>query len=178
MTRLALSYLPDVCAYVRRLGRGSPDCDDLVQDVFERAFGSLGDLDDPASCRPWLLRIARNRVIDWQRARSARPELRLLEPGDSPAPEPSVSPERVERADAAALEAALATLSPELRDAVLLSDVWGCAYAEIAVVLDIPIGTVRSRIARARSRLAVALASDGEGTPRRASAAGDGGSRA
>jgi len=154
---LALSYLEDVYAYVRRLCRGNADVDDLVQDVFERAFRSQRELSHPSHCRAWLLRIARNRVIDWQRARAARPELRLVQPGDSLAPEPSVAPDRVEGADAEALESALAELSTDHRDAVLLADVWGLSYEEIAEVLDVPVGTVRSRIARARGKLASLL---------------------
>lgn len=161
---LAVTYLPEVTAFVRRMTAHHADADDLVQDVFERAFRSLADLEDVARCRAWLFRIARNRVIDWQRTRLARPELRLLEGTDSVASEPFVAPERVEQAQADAIEAALGALSADLRDAVLLADVWGCSYDEIAEIVQVPIGTVRSRIARARLRLAELL-SDQEAKP-------------
>jgi RNA polymerase sigma-70 factor, ECF subfamily len=154
---LAVGYLGEVTAFVRRLSGNHAEADDLVQDVFERAFRARKGLEDASRCRAWLFQIARNRVIDWQRAQNARPELRLVKSSDRLAPEPAVSAERVERADAGAVEDALRSLSEDQRHAVLLADVWGCSYDEIAEVLEVPIGTVRSRIARARQRLAETL---------------------
>jgi len=151
---LALSYLEEVTAYARRLCRVAWDADDLVQAAFEQAFRSFEQLEDPARCRAWLFRIARNLHIDRMRRAKARSELRLVEPGDSLAPEPSVSPETVERLTAKELDAALAQLPDEQREAVLLCDLWGFRYAEIAEITDAPVGTVRSRISRARSELA------------------------
>ncbi|PYQ22111.1 MAG: RNA polymerase sigma factor SigE, partial [Acidobacteria bacterium] len=68
------------------------------------------------------------------------------------------SPETVERLQGREIEAALVQLPPEQREAVLLCDVWGFDYAEIAEVTGAPLGTVRSRIARGRARLAALLA--------------------
>lgn len=151
---LALSYLEEVTAYARRLSRSEWDADDLVQAAFEHAFRSWTALEDPARCRAWLFRIARNLHIDRARRASARSELRLVEPGDSLAPEPVVSPETVERMTARELDAALLRLPEDQREAVLLCDLWGFRYEEIAQITEAPVGTVRSRVSRARAHLA------------------------
>jgi len=70
---LALSYIEEVTAYTRRLSRTEWDADDLVQGAFEHAFRKWKDLRDPARCRAWLFRIARNLHIDRMRAISTRP---------------------------------------------------------------------------------------------------------
>jgi len=151
---LALSYLEEVSAYARRLSRSQWDADDLVQAAFERAFHKWMDLKEPGRCRAWLFRITRNLHIDRTRSTAARRELRLVEPGDSLAPEPMVPLETVERLTAQELDAALLKLPDEQREAVLLCDLWGFRYEEIADITDSAVGTVRSRISRARSHLA------------------------
>jgi len=158
--QLALSYLEEVTAYARRLCRTGWDADDLVQTAFEQGFQCFEDLEDPSHCRAWLFRITRNIHIDRMRRKQARPELRLVEPTDRLAPERVVSPEAVERLTAQELEAALARLPEQQREAVLLCDLWGFRYAEIAAITDVPVGTVRSRISRARSELARILVGD------------------
>jgi len=155
---LALSYLEELTAFASRLTRSAADADDLVQATYERAFRSWPSLREPRACRAWLFRIARHLHVHRKRATSARPELRPVEPGDRLAPEPLVSPETVERLQGREIEAALLQLPPEQREAVLLCDVWGFDYAEIAEVTGAPLGTVRSRIARGRARLAALLA--------------------
>jgi len=154
---LALGYLDDVTAFARRLTSNVADADDLVQSTFERAFRSWPTLRQRGACRTWLFRIARNAYLNRRRAEQARPELHLveLEPtGELPA----IPAETVERLDARELERALAKLSGEQRETLLLSDVWGFTYTEIANITCVPLGTVRSRIARARDRLSVDLA--------------------
>lgn len=151
---LALSYLEEVTAYARRLSRSAWDADDLVQGAFEHGFRRWQDLADPARCRGWLFRITRNLHIDRVRQMRARTELRLVEPRDSRASDTIVSPETVERLTAHDIDAALAHISEERREAVLLCDLWGFRYAEISAITNVPVGTVRSRISRARSELA------------------------
>lgn len=154
---LALSYLEDVVAYARRLTADATDAEDLAQATFERAFRRFEELRAPSACRAWLFRIARNLFIDTRRSIVARSELRLVEePVASPAL--TVSAETVERLTALELEEALARLPQEQREVVLLCDLWGFGYAEIAAILEVPIGTVRSRLARSRARLAASLA--------------------
>jgi len=154
---LVLSYLEEVTAYARRLRRSEWDADDLLQAAFEQAFRSWEQLADPGSCRAWLFRITRNLHIDHTRRTAARSELRLVEPEDVLGPEPTLAAEVVERLAARDLEEALARLPGEQREAVLLCDVWGFGYQEISEITEVPVGTVRSRIFRARSGLARAL---------------------
>ena len=159
---LAVSYLGAVTAYARRLTRSASDADDLVQDTYGRAFSHWTELRERRACRAWLFRIARNICMDHVRREAARPELRLVNRGDSLGSEPVVSAESVERMDAQQLEAALGRLSDEQREAVLLCDLWGFQYDEIAEIMRCPLGTVQSRIARGRALLATLLATDAE----------------
>ena len=154
---LALGYMEELTAFASRLARNAADADDLVQATYERAFRSWPSLQEARACRAWLFRIARNLHVDRKRATRARPELRPVEPGDRVAAEPSITPETVERLQAREIETALLQLPPEQREAVLLCDVWGFDYGEIAEVTGAPLGTVRSRIARGRARLATLL---------------------
>ena len=160
---LAISYLGEVTAYARRLTRNVSDADDLVQDSYDRAFSHWAELRDPRACRAWLFRIARNIHIDRGRSRAARPELRLVRETDGTGPEPVVSAEMVERLDARELEAVLQRLPDEQREAVLLCDLWGFPYEEIARIMECPLGTVQSRIARGRAAVVAAVA--GEAAP-------------
>lgn len=155
---LALAYLEDVTAFARRLSPSAADADDLVQGTFERAFRSWRDLREPRACRAWLFQIARNLHLNRQRAARSRPELQLVDHDDGPDAVLPVPPERFERIEARDLEKALGQLPIEQRDAVLLCDLWGFEYDEIATITGWPLGTVRSRIARGRGRLATLLA--------------------
>ncbi len=151
---LALVYLEEVTAFARRLTRSPADADDLVQGTVERAVRSWRDLRQPGACRAWLFRIARNLHLNRQRSAATRPELRLVGDEEHPGIGHFVSAEAVERLEAHDLEAALERLHPDQRDAVLLCDLWGFEYEEIASITGWPLGTVRSRIARGRARLA------------------------
>jgi RNA polymerase sigma-70 factor (ECF subfamily) len=155
---LALASLEELTAYARRLTRSAADADDLVQGTFERAFRSWGDLREAGACRAWLFRIARNLHLNRQRSAAARPELHLVDEDEGHLLGSMLPPGRTERLAAHDLEAALGRLPAEQRDAVLLCDLWGFEYEEIAEVTGSPLGTVRSRIARGRAKLASLLA--------------------
>lgn len=153
-----LAHVGEVSAFARRLAGSAWDGDDLVQSTYERAFDRWRDLRELATARAWLFTIARRLYIDGARSRSARPELRLVGDDDHLAPEPRVDAATVERADRQLLEAALETLPDVQREAVLLCDLWGFLYAEIATIVGAPVGTVRSRVARGRGALIGAIA--------------------
>lgn len=143
-----------------RLTGNRHDAEDLTQDVFVRVFGSL-DSYTPGTFEGWLHRITTNLFLDQARRRSrvrvdALGEWSDLVPGDGEAS----SPERVfEYANLDVdVRAALAALSPEYRAAVVLADIDGLSYQEIAVALGIKMGTVRSRIHRGRAQLRARLA--------------------
>lgn len=154
---LALASLGELTAFARRLTRAGADADDLVQATYERAFASWKSLREPRACRAWLFQIARHLHFDRVRAGKARPELRLVEETDVVVAAPVVDANSIERFDARELEAALLKIDEDQREAVLLCDLWGFTYDEIAAITAIPIGTVRSRIARGRASLAVLL---------------------
>ena len=140
---------------VRVLTGGRGDADDLAQEAFVRAWRSLSGFRGESTFRTWLHRVAIN-VVRSSQAKDGR--LRRLfahgsdddRPFDPPAPDESIESTVARRQ---AVERALATLPDELRVPVMLRDVQGLDYKEIAALLDLPMGTVESRIFRARQRL-------------------------
>jgi len=135
---------------------GADDAFDATQHALISITRSITRFDGRAAFTTWSHRIAVNAALDEVRRarRRAAPASDHLEAHDAPTP-PAAGPERV--ADRLDLEAALAALPEDFRIAVVLRDVADLDYAEIATTLDIPIGTVRSRIARGRAALAAAL---------------------
>lgn len=162
-TTLAASYLTELYNAARRMTGESQEAEDLVQETYARALQTWRQLNDPARCRAWLYRIMRNLFVDTYRRRRARPELAMDESGaemdDESLLEWRANPEQevFRRLSAAELRQALTVLPEELRTALLLCDVEGFTYPEIAEVMECPIGTVRSRIARARQKLLTKL---------------------
>lgn len=150
---------------IRVLAIRGADADDLAQEVFVRAWKGLRRFRGESSFRTWLYRVALN-VARTERARQ-RSLLRWLRPvGD--APEIASGDPPVDRILAAreAVEYALRSLPDDLRTAVTLRDLQGLEYREIATILNVPIGTVESRIFRARERLRDWAAQMNEGGPR------------
>src|SRR5262245_18437947 len=149
----AFTRLADVTEHwLRRLLArlvGHPaDCDDLVQETYLRAWRSAHQFRGQSSLSTWLTRIAINVALNWRRDRRPALQLtpdhqeRLVEangPGD--------------QAIADAYGQALAELSPELRTAFVLHETEQLSYSEIAELMDCPIGTVMSRLHRARAQL-------------------------
>jgi RNA polymerase sigma-70 factor (ECF subfamily) len=151
---------------VRRLARvDRAGADDLAQDVFVRAFQGLGSFRFECPFKHWILRIARNLTLNRVTTMAAKTERtmasldasrgtqddRRIDPVDPHAAQPEDGMERAELKHA--LWRALEKLAQEFREAVLLRDVEGLDYEAIANVLELPIGTVRSRIHRGREAL-------------------------
>ncbi|MEU2981801.1 sigma-70 family RNA polymerase sigma factor [Streptomyces hirsutus] len=142
----------DVRHFVGYLGADPQAADDLAQDTFLRALGSLHRFEGRSSARVWLLSIARRAVIDSYRYASARP--RLADTDDWQA-----AAERAQERglpgfdDGIALAELLDALPAERREAFVLTQLVGLPYAEAAELSGCPIGTVRSRVARARAAL-------------------------
>lgn len=157
---LALSYLDEVTAFAYHLTDEEWEAEDLVQSTYAKAFAGHDALVDPATCRAWLFRIARNHWYDKLRARKAGPALELINPNDPAAPRATVRPSKLESWTQAQLERALEHLPMPQREAVVLCDLWGFTYREIAEILEVPIGTVRSRISRGRDALMGVLSDD------------------
>ena len=141
-----------------RLTGNRPDAEDLTQDVFVRVFRSLHRF-QPGTFEGWLHRITTNLFLDGARRRQKIRFDGLAEgsaerlPSHWPTPSEQLADADLDHDVAAAL----AALSPEFRAAVVLCDIEGLTYEEISEVLDVKIGTVRSRIHRGRAQLRAAL---------------------
>ena len=132
---------------------GAADADDVTQDVYVRAWRALPDFRQEASARTWLLAITRRACIDALRRRGRRARLGARLAGAARADTP-------DHAEVHALDALVGHLDRTRREAFVLTQMLGCSYAEAAAVCGVPIGTVRSRVARARADLIEALADD------------------
>ncbi|MCL6736261.1 sigma-70 family RNA polymerase sigma factor [Streptomyces neyagawaensis] len=142
----------DVRRFVAHLGADPQVVDDLAQDTFLRALGSLHRFEGRCSARTWLLSIARRAVTDSFRYAAARPR-----PAD--VPDWRLAVERAQPSglpgfdDGIALADLLAALPDERREAFVLTQVLGLPYEDAARLTACPVGTVRSRVARARATL-------------------------
>lgn len=155
---LVLRYQGPVLNLIRAMGAADADADDLVQEAFVRAWRSIGGFRSDSTFRTWIFGIAIN-VVRSHRVKQARSRLLFWSPArQDPAADPLDRASADEGVEASlvlrqAIDRALAALPEELRAAVVLRDVQGLEYREIADVLGVPIGTVESRIFRARQRL-------------------------
>jgi len=152
-----------LCRYM--LGNAA-DAEDAAQDTFLKAYKGLRSFRPEASVFTWLYRIAVNTCIDRRR----KPFLQslfsagedgeaLIDPrSDAPSPEKLLEARQI----SGAIERALERLSPKLRAAIVLKEIEGLAYEQIAQVLEISVGTVKSRISRAREELRRLLIAGGE----------------
>lgn len=156
---LVRRYQGAIVSLIRSLTGGGADAEDLAQEVFVRAWRSLAGFRGDSAFRTWLHRIAVN-VVRSHQGRMSRLR-RWLQPaasGDADMTDPieaaadaSNIESDVMRRDA--IDRALAAIPAEMREAVVLRDVQGLDYREIAEALGVPIGTVESRIFRGRQRL-------------------------
>jgi len=158
---LVRRYQDRLYSTVLRLVGSSEDAEDVLQDAFVRAFERLDQFHGDSSFYTWIHRIAVNLALSGYRRRRVRVSLKRSrmwsapvssEPADlSPEADPTISLERAERERI--IEDALDCLGPEHRAVVILKDFDGHRYEEISAILDIPVGTVRSRLHRARCEL-------------------------
>ena len=149
-----------IWAVCRRLAGNDADAADATQEALVLIVRRLGTFDGRSQFTTWAYRVATNACLDELRRRARRPSHGL--PDDDPDSGRVIvaADEPVDRqvSERLTVDAALAQLPEDFRLPVVLRDVVGHDYAEIAAILDIPAGTVRSRIARGRGRLAELLA--------------------
>jgi RNA polymerase sigma-70 factor (ECF subfamily) len=126
---------------------GRADADDVTQDVFVRAWRALSSFRGESSARTWLLAIARRACVDERRRRTRRARLSLSWL------ERVVGGESGDVSSTQALYALVERLEFGRREAFVLTQVFGCSYEEAAAICGVPVGTVRSRVARARAEL-------------------------
>lgn len=152
---LVRPHLSAIRRFALSFCRNPTDADDLAQDALIKAFRSFGTYDGRAALPTWLYTVARSTFLDSLRGRLVRARGREDEI-DETASDSERPPEGLleERQQAEQLWDAIRALPPRFRVPLLLSDVEGMSYADIAEVEGVPIGTVRSRISRARDQLA------------------------
>jgi RNA polymerase sigma-70 factor (ECF subfamily) len=157
----AVPHLRAVYNFALRLTLQDADARDLSQETFLRAFQSFDSFAAGTNCKAWLFTIAYSIFVN--RYRKQRRESRVIAPADTASDvrssagssPPVMTPARA--AVEADVETALAELSDEFRAVIMLVDVEECSYEEAASALDCPIGTIRSRLFRARKHLAARL---------------------
>ena len=158
--RIALPFLPTIARVATALTGGGPDADDLVQETFLRAYRHWHTFQPGTDCRSWLSTICRHAFAEQRRrdVRSVAVEDQELESLAAARlhnfARASGVDDMFSRLDLGpAIAKAIDMLEPHYRDVVRLADVDGFTYDEIAAMLDIPVGTVRSRLFRARRML-------------------------
>ena len=154
-SELVARYQDRIYRFLVRLTRSQDDALELTQETFLSAYQALARWRPDARFTTWLFRIARNHAFDWLRRRKQVEFVALGDEQDlgfaDPAPTPDKALESVQRLRG--LERALGRLSTEHREILLLREIEEMSYDDIADVLDISLGTVKSRIARARAGL-------------------------
>ena len=155
-----MPHLDDAYALARWLAGNSADAEDIVQEACLRALRGL-DRYAGGNARAWLLAITRNTAFTWlarnrPKALVVTDDIESLAPADeAPTPEEAL----IAKADATAIERAIGALPPPFKETLVLRDITGLSYREIAEITGVPLGTVMSRLARARGLLMADLGS-------------------
>ena len=167
--KLVVEYEKNVYAITQRMTGNAEDAADMTQETFIKAYNSLSSFRGDSKFSVWLYRIATNVCLDFLRSRSRKPTVSLSVEDDEgeesqlDIADESQSPETLlERGlTRDAVRRGLDALSPEYRQILLLREIQGLSYEEIADALSLEVGTVKSRIFRARKRLCTFLVEDG-----------------
>jgi RNA polymerase sigma factor (sigma-70 family) len=166
-SRLVLPYLDEAYLLAYRIMGSHADAEDALQEASLRAFRAVADVED-GGARPWVMTIMRNTAFTWMRKN--RPsavftvedleavEVKQVDPGDLDFEKAAIAKSEA--------ETVVAALPDPFRETVILRDLHGLSYREIAERTKVPIGTVMSRLARGRSRCLKVLANEKEGARR------------
>jgi RNA polymerase sigma-70 factor, ECF subfamily len=161
----AMEFMPSLYSGALRMTRNPADAEDLVQETYLKAYRAFGSFEEGTNLKAWLFRILTNTFINTYRAKQRRPAesdledvedlymYRRLGGLEAAMAGRSAEDELLERFTDIEVKEALEDLPEQFRVAVLLADVEGFSYKEIAEILDIPIGTVMSRLHRGRKGL-------------------------
>jgi len=152
--QLVLPHLAAAYNLARWLTRNSHDAEDVVQEAYMRAFKFFGGFHGGDS-RSWLLTIVRNTCYTWMQQNRSQELTTVFDEEIHGGETDAFNPETrlLENADKELLRQALEQLPVEFREVVVLRELEGLSYKEIADIADVPLGTVMSRLARARKRL-------------------------
>jgi RNA polymerase sigma-70 factor, ECF subfamily len=161
----AMEHMPSLYTAAMRMTRNPADAEDLVQETFLKAFRAFGSFKEGTNLKAWLYRILTNTYINTYRAKKRRPEesdiddlenfylYRRLGGLEGASAGRSAEDEVLDHFTETEVKEAIEALPEQFRMAVLLGDVEGFSYKEIAEILDVPIGTVMSRLHRGRRAL-------------------------
>jgi RNA polymerase sigma-70 factor, ECF subfamily len=147
--KLVEDHYVSLYRYAYRLTGSAVDAEDLTQEAFCKAQANFGQLRDPQLARPWLFSILRNAYLHRIRSARQQPLISLNGVGDVPEP----SPENLPEIDQERLQQALGDLPEAFRSPIILFYFEDFSYRDIAEQMDLPIGTVMSRLARAKAFL-------------------------
>ena len=168
----AMEYMPSLYTAAMRMTRNRQDAEDLVQETYLKAYRAYGSFQEGTHLKAWLYRILTNTYINSYRRKQRRPEETDVEDVEdlylfhrvapqNDGSDRSAEDEVLDRFTDAEVKTAIESLPEAFRIAVILSDVEGFSYKEIAEITDVPIGTVMSRIHRGRRALQKSLATFG-----------------
>ena len=161
--RDALQYIDQIYAGALRMTRNPADAEDLVQEVYAKAYRAFHQFQDGTNLKAWLFRILTNTYINIYRKNQRGPAIDLTEQVEdwqvaqdqrmNATVTKSAEAEALDRIPNDVINRALAAIPVDYRDAVYLADVEGFSYKEIAAIMDTPVGTVMSRLHRGRKLL-------------------------
>lgn len=158
---MVLPYLDDAYSLARWLTGSKADAEDIVQEACVRALGAL-ETTDVQQPRPWLLTVTRNTALTWMAKNRPRNTVSIADEGAGftmPVdPQPLPDEALIASADRRTVQAAIAELPEAFREALVMREINGLSYRDIASACEVPIGTVMSRLARARLLLMTKLA--------------------
>ena len=171
-TRDALPYLDQLYGAAMKMTRNPSDAQDLVQETFLKAFPAFASFAEGTNLKAWLYRIMTNSHINGYRKRQREPYLGVVEEledwqlggaeSTTATSSRSAEAEAIDRTPSSVITEALGQLSEEFRMAVVLADVEGFSYQEIADMMKTPTGTVMSRLHRGRKQLRQVPAGEAE----------------
>lgn len=161
----AMPFMDQLYAHAMRMTRNAADAEDLVQETYLKGYRAFDSFNQGTNLRAWLFRILTNSYINNYRKKQRRPDesdlgdvedlymYRRLGGAETATLGRSAEDELLDTITESEVKDAIEALPEQYRDAVLLADVEGFAYKEIAEILDVPIGTVMSRLHRGRKQL-------------------------
>lgn len=151
----ALEYLDALYGYAMTLTRDTTEAEDLVQETYLRAASAANRPNGDSNLKGWLFVIMRNAWLNQLRHRNSGPRFVELEPNEQPLDEMQETPHVVylRKLERKQVQEAIQSLPHAYREIVVLRDIEGFTYQEIAMVLNCPAGTVMSRLGRARGKL-------------------------
>jgi RNA polymerase sigma-70 factor (ECF subfamily) len=164
-TMIVNRYSKTVYNMALNFAGNSDDAADITQDIFLKVYNNIGKFDGENTFTAWLLRLSKNYCIDyWRKQKHHRQNVELDDNIRNEQSDKADTPEDslIRQSEINYLRKKLLLLPPELRSLVIMRDIQDFSYQEIAENLDLPMGTIKSRINRARTKLAKIILNEGK----------------